>query len=393
VILTAEPDVLAEINQYQNKGTGGSIGLLLRGWGQEDLAVDRAGTDALYVREPSLPYVIMLQPESFVKHTGGGGGHDDFVDRGLFSRVWLWESRGAGTEDALADADWELADLDFAGLAGDGAALPASMLSVLREKLADRMCAVALRTDSYRVSKGLEQAWRESKVLWMPRPKEVHRERLELDGPDGLRTAVKVQKMRLALRRAVAMRNAEREGTRVLLDPLAVRFTTHVMRWAVTLTLADDPEAKTVDTAHVEDVATRIMPWLWSGWMQVMGGRMEANAAEALEEGTLKNPKGIDLSASGVILRALAKLTGADGPAAMSGFLPMQIFRKGRSALKGKVATSGAMTDLLHKELARAVADGLVEVLPTGETDATGKPTQRYRLAPGVLSKIMSDGA
>lgn len=392
VILTAEPDVLAEVNQYQNRGAGGSIGLFLRGWNQEDLAVDRASTDALYVREPSLPYVIMLQPDSFQKHTGGNGqGDDDFIDRGLFSRSWLWKAERVPVSDlGEGEPDWALDDLDLSGL--DLGAAETGMLWNLRGVLAERMARVALRSNAYRVSKGLEQAWREHKVLWMPRPKDVLREKLEFDGLDGVKAGWRVQMMRARIRQAVAEANAQTPGVATLLDPMAVRYTDHVMRLAAVLTLADDPDAKTVDTGHVEDVATRLMPWLWSGWLRVMRERLENSAALAVEESVLKNPKGMDLSAGGVILRSMAKLTGEDGPKAMGGFLPTEIFQKARRAMRSSKKPSAWITEHLHKELAEVVQEGLVQEVGKTET-AAGKPTARYRLAPGVYEKINNSGA
>jgi Protein of unknown function (DUF3987) len=387
VILTAEPDVLMEVSQYANKGTGGSIGLFLRGWGQEDLAVDRAGTEALYAREISLPYVILLQPDSFVNHTGAGGKGDDFVDRGFFSRTWLWQAER--TVAAEVDDDWDFGDLNLAEAFGTPFASP---FTALREQMTESMVAVATRSNEYRVSKGLEQAWRESKVLWMPRPKEVHRERLDMDGPDGLRAVLRVQKMRALIRQAVAERDAVERGAAKLIDPMAVRFTDHAMRWAANMTLAADPESKTVDTALIEDVATRILPWLWSGWMKVMRSRLEHKAQEDYEESFLKNPQQHDLRPGKQILKALLKLQDMDAAGGMvGGWTASKVFEGPRSAMRKQGKSSGAITVLLNKELDRLVGEGLVEKTGSGEASASGKAFGRYRLAPGVADKIKSD--
>lgn len=389
VILTAEPDVLAEVNQYANKGASGSIGLFLRGWNQEDLAVDRASTEALYVREPSLPYVIMLQPDSFQKHTGGNGaGDDDFIDRGLFSRSLLWKAERTPV-DGDASVDWDLGDLDFGGL--DLKATETGPLWTMRGVIAERMEAVALRSNPYRVSKGLEQAWREHKVLWMPRPKEVHRERLEFDGLDGVKEGWRVQLMRAAVRRAVAAADAVTPGVATLLDPMAVRFTDHVMRIAAVLTLASDPAAKVVDTGHVEDVATRVMPWLWAGWLRVMRERLEASAAQQVEESVLKNPKGMDLSGGAVILRALARMTEDDVSKAMGGFTPSEIFKRAKRSMKGVKKSPAWITNHLHAELDDLVAEGSVEKVAV-VTDAAGKESARYRISADMLNKIKNSG-
>lgn len=377
VILTAEPDILREISAYANKGSGGgSIGLLLRGWDQEDLSVDRAGTDALYVREPSLPYAILVQPESFTKYTGGADGSDDFVDRGLFSRTWLWRAERVPVMDEFGEE--ELAGLEAVGSFDD---IPASALNALREKLAGRMAVVAQRSNDYRVSKGLEQAWKATGAdLWMPRPKTVQRERLGFDGVAGLKTHLKVQRMRVALRRAVREADALSPGAATIIDPLAQRFTAHVMRMAAILSLADDPGATVVDTAHMEDVATRLIPWLWSGWWRVLRNRLEENAKTMVAEAVLKNPKGIDLSAGAKVLRALARMEKKGGVAAMDGFRPSDIFASAKASFP-KSERSG-INGLLRKELDRITAEGLVELVAGSQAeDVTGKVGPgRFRL-------------
>lgn len=387
VILTAEPDVLMEVSQYANKGTGGSIGLFLRGWGQEDLAVDRAGTDALYAREISLPYVILLQPDSFVAHTGAGAKGDDFVDRGFFSRCWLWRAERA--QVAEEDDDWDFADLDLDAVALSK--MVATPFLALREQFQASMVRVAERSDEYRVSKGLEQAWRESKVLWMPRPKEVHRELLELEGGDGLKAVLRVQKMRKLIMAAVRDRDAGEAGTAKLIDPLAVRFTDHVMRWAAVLTLAGDPDAKAVDTDHIEDCATRLMPWLWAGWMRVMRERLEHTAQTSFEDDLMKNPQQHDLRPRRQLMRSLNKLMLSNGPAAGAGFTASQIFEGPRSAMRKQGSGSGAVTTLLNKELAALVELGLVEVVSTGQANAAGKVFGRYRMTAAGFDHVTSE--
>lgn len=374
VVLTAEPDILREISAYAGPGAGGgSIGMLLRGWDQDDLAVDRVSNDALYVREPSLPYAILVQPESFVTYTSGHGGHDDFVDRGLFSRAWLWRAERVPVMDDFGDELLDTAD-DY-----DLDTLMASDMNSAREKLADRMATLALRGNEYRMSKGLEQAWKATGAdLWMPRPKVVHRTRLGFDGVEGVKMHLKVQRMRVALRRAVQEADAVAPGTGTLLDPLAQRFTTHVMRMAALLSLADDPGALAVDTGHMEDVATRIIPWLWSGWWRVLKNRLEENSRTTVAEQVLKNPKGIDLSGADKVLGALVKLEKKAGLAAEAGFLPWEITKvAARSFPRGETGVGarlrGALVDL--------VGEGLAEAVPGSEAaDATGKATVRYRI-------------
>jgi hypothetical protein len=384
VILTAEPDVLREISAYSKGNSGGSIGLLLRGWGQENLAVDRAGAKALAIREPSLPYVIMVQPESFVRYTGGGDGNDDFVDRGVFSRVWLWRAERTPILDEFA----EVGEEDWLGDGAGDFLDQVSAMSVLREKLESRMTAVALRTNEYRAAKGVEQAWAASRQLWMPRPVELSRERLEFEGLDGLKAHVKVQRMRAMLRQAVREADGLAPGQATVLDPMAVRFTDHVTRIAALLSLADDPGSTSVDTGHIEDVATRLMPWLWSGWWRVMRERLEENSRTFVAESLLKNAKGKDLTGGGALRAALAKL-GENGVASTGGFTPSEIFKVVKSRMP-KTMRSG-ITEHLRKELLALVAEGQVEAVP-GIVDATGQPSLRYRLTVAGQQAAQGDG-
>jgi len=370
VILTAEPDVLRDVSAYASKGAGGSVGLFLRGWNQEDLMVDRAGTDALVVREPSLPCVIMLQPDSFKKYTGGSDGSDDFVDRGVFSRMLLWRAEKTPESEEFPDLD----DL----VEWDPSAPVATVLGSLREKLEDRMTTVAMRSNDYRISKGLEQAWKESKYLWMPTPKEVQRERLSLDGLAGIKAGIRVQQMRAAVINAVRAADAVNPGIAAVLEPLAQRLSAHVMRMAGIFTLADDPGATTVDTGHVIDVATRLMPWLWAGWWQVMRERLEANAQASVSEGLLKNAKGADLTGGNLLLKVLSDLDASNGPAAMGGFTPSEVIKKVENRMP-HAQRGGALRGHLRNVLAGMAAEGLVSIVGQA-SDATGKPSARYRI-------------
>lgn len=374
-IVTAEPDVLREVGAYaSNKGSGGSLVNFLSGWDQDDMATDRAGATGggHYVREPSLPCVIMLQPGSFRQYTAGGS-HDDFVDRGVFSRMLLWSAQRAPVKADFPDLDsWELEE-DW-----DPDAPLASMMAVLREKLEDAMIAVVARSDPYRVSKGLEASYREAKLTWdMPRPKRVERTRLGLDGTAGHKAGIRVQKMRAMISEAIRAADAEKPGFGAVLDPFAQRFTSHCMRLAVVLSLADDPGAVAVDTGHVEDVATRLMPWLWSGWWSVMKERMEETSRATMSEGLLKNMGEKDLTGGPLLLRVLEKMDN-NGVSATGGFTAREIVKRAESRFPHPQRTPG-LRAALKADIAGLVKDGLVAVVGSA-ADAAGKASERYRI-------------
>jgi hypothetical protein len=387
-IVTAEPDVLREVGAYtSNKSAGGSLVNFLSGWDQDDMATDRAGAagGGHFVREPSLPCVIMLQPASFRQFTGGrGDGNDDFVTRGVFSRMLLWEAQRAPIVTDFPDLDdWEL-DPGW-----DPSAPLGSMKAVLAEKLEGAMLAVVKRSNPYRVSKGLEAAYREAKLTWeMPRPKRVGRTRLGLDGTAGHKAAIRVQKMRAMISEAVRAADVEHPGYGAVLDPFAQRFTSHVMRLATVATLAADPGALTVDTGQIEDMATRVMPWLWAGWWRVMRERMYESNKAVLSQGLLKNTGGKDLSGRALLLWALEKMDQGDGPAAMAGFLPSAILKRAEAKIPHEQRTPGLRQEL-KQTLAEMAPEGLIEVVGAA-SDAAGKQTARYRITEAGRVEVKS---
>lgn len=383
VILTAEPDILREVSAYAGKGGSGTLNNFLGGWDQEDVATDRAGKKDLFIREPSMPCVIMLQPGSFRQHTEGRNGNDDFVDRGVFSRMLLWEAQRAPVQTEFPGLEnWDLPEN------WDPETPLGSTLGALREKLGDRMESVVYRTNPYRVSKGVERAYHLAKLTWdMPRPKMLAEDRimLHLEGKAGHLVAWKVQRMRAMLLAAVRAAEEEKPGIGAVLDPFAQRFTSHVMRLAAVLTLADDPGALTVDTGHIEDCATRLMPWLWWGWWKVMRERMEESGRAVVSEGLLKNVKEKDLTGRPLLLDVLADLD-KNGPAALSGFTPSEILKKAETRFSSNLRTP-ALRGQLKATLLDLAAEGLASVVAQTHTVA-GVPSARYRISQAGRDEI-----
>lgn len=376
-ILTAEPDIFREVSSYAGKGSIGSVENFLDGWDQEDKAKDRAGKKDLFMREPSMPCVILVQPGPFRQHTAARNGSDDYVDRGVFSRMLMWEAEPTPVATDLPSLeDWELAD------GWDPDKPMASTLGVLTEKLEARMVSAVLRTNPYRVTKGVERAYALAKLTWdMPRPVPLaeHRIRLHLEGTAGHKVAWKVQKMRALLLAAVRAANEEKPGTGALLEPFAQRFTSHVMRLAAVLSVADDPGATAVDTGHVEDVATRLMPWLWWGWWKVMRRRMEETGQAGLSEGLLKNTQDKELTGRDLLLSVLAKLD-SNGPAAVGGFTPSAVIKKAEARFPHELRRTGAVWDQLRVTLLALVEEGLVDKVAEAKTVA-GVVSGRYRIS------------
>jgi len=379
VLITGESDVLQEVSKYQ-KGSG-SLGLFVRTWDQETISVDRASeTSHLYMPEASLPFLIFVQPNAFAEHTAPGPkGYDEFTDKGVFGRAWLWRMPKPEIPEGFA----------FKPKPQPG---ESSELLAARLKTLDRMTALVERSNSYRMTKGIRYAWETTAgaTVALKEPAEVKRELIDLDHEaGGVEAFVRVQNMLLDLRRALAEADEEDPGLAHQYHPLVARFTDHVMRLAVLLTLADDPGALTVDTGHVEDVATRLVPWLWSGWVAVMGERRAANIAEIVEEQTLKNPKGMDLSMQAAILRVMGQMTEDDGPVGtLVGWPKREITVKARYRIRGWKKVSG-LAGMLGQTLEEMANEQtlVARVAGDGPPNASGQVAPTYKLtAQGIAA-------
>jgi hypothetical protein len=387
-ILTAEPDIFREVSAYAGKGAVGSVENFVDGWDQEDKNKDRAGKKDLFIREPSLPCVLLMQPGPFRHHTAPRGGSDDYVDRGVFSRFLIWQTQADMVEPELPDLeDWDLPE-DW-----DPGKAMGSVLGAMREKLEKRMGSVVARTNPYRVSKGVERAYQLARLTWdMPRPTPLceHRILLGLEGAAGHRVTWRVQQMRSVLIAAVQVADKELPGTGAILEPFARRFTSHVMRLAAVLTLADDPGAVTVDTGHVEDVATRIMPWLWWGWWKVMRSRMEEAGQFEISEGLLRNTTWKDLTGQQQMLAVLAELDATNGPGALDGFTPTEIVKKVQGRMPIETRRSGSAWGQLRETLFTLAAEGLVTKVSDAKS-VGGVASGRFRISELGRDKIKNN--
>lgn len=376
-ILTAEPDVLRDVSAYAKGSGGGSLRNFLSGWDQEAIEADRVSGD-VHVIEPSLPCVIMVQPESFVKYTmGGADGTDDFVDRGVFSRMLLWAAKPQLAGDGFAG---DLEEWDPEAWAEDGLA-HGGMVDVLRDKLSDSMVEVVRRTNPYRVSKGVLHAYLEKPPDWpMPKPPLHKRVQLGLDGAEGHKAAARVQRMRSMIMESIEAMSAERPDYGAVLYPFAQRFTSHVMRLAAVQSVAEAPgDCQVVDTDHIEDVATRVMPWLWAGWWRLMADRLESNAATLVEANATKNYKGTVLTGAVRLADAFVKLEKKHGISAMGGFPRSEVIKMAKLAFAKQERTK--VHGQLESQFMELLADGAIELSPEqGSPSAIGKVVERYRL-------------
>jgi len=371
VLMTGESDVLREVSAY-SRGGAGSLGLFLRTWDQEAIQVDRASDTAhLYMPEASLPFLIFVQPSSFSMHTSiSQHGYDEFTDKGVFGRAWLWKMPKPSIPTTFA----------FKKKPKTGEVSP---LMQARLRTLESLERLVERSNEYRAAKGIRYAWETNgaslaiKEDFLPKPE---RELIDLDGEEGEEAFVAVQNMLLDLRRSLEEADALDSGVSYQYHPLVSRFTDHVMRLAALLSLADDPGALTVDTGHIVDVATRIMPWLWSGWVEVMDFRRSANAEAAVSSEMMKNHTFADVSTAHTVLKALAALSSDDGPSAEAGFTSGEIAERARRSMPSSGRVPGISAHL-RKALEGLATEGkLVARIGGGQANAVGKTYDRFKL-------------
>ena len=373
VLMTGESDVMREATGAYSKN-GGSLGLFIRGWDQETIAVDRASDTAhLYMPEASLPLLVYVQPNSFALYTTvGQNGYDEWTDKGVFGRAWLWRMPKATIPQGF----------QFKPKPKVGEVSP---LMAARMVTLERMENLVARSNEYRAAKGIRYAWETTagadtaiEEKYLP---PARREALDLDGAAGQAAFVRVQNMMLVLRHALEEADAADPGVSYQYHPLVARFTDHVMRLAALLSLADDPGALAVDTAHIEDVATRLMPWLWSGWVDVMDLRRTVNAEEILSSELMKNPSFTELDPKTYVLRAMAALSADDGPTAMvNGFLGSEITNRARGVIKKPMRSQ--LGRRLKESLEELAVEGklVVRISGAGPVSAIGKVADRFKL-------------
>jgi Protein of unknown function (DUF3987) len=372
VVITGESDILREVGSYSKNG-GGSLGLMIRGWDQDVISVDRAAENShLYIAEGSLPFLIFVQPSSFNEFTKPNAqGYDEFLDKGVFGRAWLWKMPKPVVPEGFV----------FKPKPKNGELSP---LAQARIVTAERLALLVERSDEYRARKAIHWAWEREggAAAGLEEPERSKRELLTLDGQSGVEAFVRVQNMLLDLRRALEAEDAMDPGISAQFHPLVARFTDHVMRLAALLSLADDPGATAVDTQHIVDVATRLMPWLWSGWVEVMDFRRTAVVEEIVAESSLKNLAGVDLTMGAKVLGALARLEADHGPSAVGGFKGSEVTGKARNLIPP--SKRKGVDKVLRKVLETMADDGkLVQRLTTGgQKDAFGKVAPTFRLTP-----------
>lgn len=310
VIEADEPDVFRNLRAYTDDG--GSLTPMLIGWDQGNLATYRVSTGSTVMDEVVVPMAVLLQGEVFTDMTGGTGrGGDSFIERGMFSRIWVADAHippppGGGEfpgEDAYVGS--EDPDRDEHG--------QLTPLGKARQNYAGAVEFIAQAASEYRMRKAQRFAWLAAQATYGERllvrkpPPAEKPIVLSLDRA-ALREFLRVQWLRDEVIAAVDKLAEAEPSVRGLWHPLAKRLTQHVMRDAAIMAMSHG-EHDAVSAEWIRDAATRLVPWRWALSVECLGRRAAEAGDVTIETALTGNPTMDDRSPTSLIVKALQTLT------------------------------------------------------------------------------------
>jgi hypothetical protein len=378
-IMTAEPDVLQEISRYSKDG--GTFRYLLDGWSGAKVQAARAG-GGIHIPRVVVPYCIVVQPMTFEQFNetqtraqgagGGGMSTDTAIGRGLYGRSWLVRVNargGVGKAFGLKG---------FAGVgAGQLVGIPAAAA-----KLEDVLAAQLARSNRYRAEMGICIGWetmaadKKRTNIAMKAPDLPERVWLTLTD-EALAEYAMVQNIRESLPSWVEQAEIRDKGSADLFGPMTSRWTQHVLRIALLLTLAANPDAKVVPAWAVRDAGLRLVPWLLEHWCLEMTAYHARVTVESMEEQTKANKTGIDLTWEGRMIEAIGSL--------MKNMKQEDCIAQGLAVKKAKSGYSSRVrnnfTNQLNTAFVGLVSKGYLEevVQPADPDKPKSRPRPMYR--------------
>jgi hypothetical protein len=379
-VISAEADAFRNLTAYSPDG--GSLTFFLDLWDQADVQTARVSAGSLTISNAALPMSVLLQTDVFAEVTAGSSRNmsvtsDSFVTRGMFGRTWVAEALTVTGHEEVADAYTDEDDFDFED--EDGVTVSGGKLTEYGHIVANFSASLdelVNMTNEYRLGKALHQAWQQASAkygfgLTVPEQPEPANIPLKLDAAGRLAYR-RVQRMQAAIETALTMAG---EDDQVLWGPLAARFTQHVMREALVITLA--ARSTEISALIIEDCATRIIPWRWHLSMHALA-RREADRMEMVIETSLKNnPRGVDITSDGSVARAVASLMIETPQARTNGVTAAEVTARIRKSLPSKARNgAAAMVKSALDKLTADLDSGVYKAPPT--QDSTGRPVERY---------------
>lgn len=378
-VLAGEADVFRNVGAYA-PDQAGSLTFILDGWSQDDIATMRVGRGMLVMDEAALFMGVLFQTDVFASVTsgsarGGVGSGDSYQERGMFGRFWVVEAaRTDGWAEAASDyaddAPWDIGN-DSDGMTdmyGN-----ASPLGLALRHYRDALHDLVGESNSYRMHKALRHAWLNASSeygsdLQVPEIDQKPRTELRLDhDPAALAEYNRIQRMYHAL--AAYLADADPD-VQALWEPMISRFVQHVLREALTVTLA---AGQRVITAEIlRDCALRIFPWRMGLSAAALTRRNNDRIDMVIAESFNSNREQLDLDVPSKVVKVMAKmLSEAGGEHDRSlGWTRTEIVRRCTSTIP-KASRRGvgqrireALDQLLHTP-----GSGIIPVEPPPDAD------------------------
>jgi hypothetical protein len=381
-VMAGEADVFRNVTAYSTDS--GSLTFFLDGWSQDDVLTSRAGQGMMAMDEAALILGVLFQTDVFAEVTSGSGrggssgGADSFQQRGVFGRILIREAVDTGGWETVAadysdDASWE-------GHEGkDGMSDQNGRMSTLGLALADYTKALedlVADTNNYRMMKALRHSWllastKYGAAMQVPEIDQVPRHPIKLDRA-ALVAYSRIQRMHSALMDALGDMDPD---TQALWEPMASRFTQHVLREALVVSLGAGRREVTAEI--LEDCALRVMPWRWGLSTRALVKRQFERAENIIAASFSDNAAHEDLSPEAKILKALSSMYTREPRLRQIGWTHAEVVRRATSTISPKSARLG-----VGPRLQRAL-EGL-SVDPTSgisriEDGKTPDGTMRYR--------------
>lgn len=376
-IFAGEADVFRNIGAYA-PDSAGSLTFILDGWSQDDIATMRVGRGMLQMDEAALYMAVLFQTDVFATVTSGSsrgntGGGDSYQERGMFGRFWVVEAtRTDGWEDAALDYSddlpWDINETDADGMMdmyGER-----SLLGIALKSYREALANLVGESNQYRMKKALRHAWLAASAehgndLQVPEIDQEPRTELVLDQA-ALAEYNRIQRMYHAL--AAWLCDADPD-VQALWEPLVSRFVQHVLREALTITLAAGQRVVTAEI--LQDAALRIIPWRWGLSSLALTRRNNERVENIIATSFNENRSHDDLDVPTKVLKVMAKMAQERPQERERGWSKTEIVRRCTSTITPKALRRGvgprireALEELLRTNSGIVLADRSPDARP-----------------------------
>lgn len=386
-VLAGEPDAFRNINAYAPDASG-SLTFILDGWSQDDIATIRVGQGMMTMDEAALYMAILLQTDVFATVTSGAmrgapTQGDSWQERGMFGRFWVVEATrtdgwAAAAADYNDDIPWDVDEHDSDGMR-DQYGEP-TLLGLALTSYRDALYDLVAESNEYRMYKALRHAWLTASTeygndLQVPEIDQKQRIAVKIE-PAALLEYNRTQRAYHALAQYLCDADPDIQA---LWEPMVSRFVQHVLREALTVTLA---AGKRVVTAEIlRDAALRIIPWRIGLSALALTRRNNDRIDAVIGQSFSENRTQDDLDVPSKVLKVMAKMRSEVAGEAMAefGWTKTEIVRRCTSTIPkpSRRGVGRRITDALEK-LLQAPGSGVY--MTERPPDADERYTDRFSI-------------